>query len=134
MNNITNTPKWLRQSAGFTLLEILVALTIFAVTFAVLIKVMSGSLNHTSALEERVVAQWIAQNAMAEIRIDNNFEALSSDEKDVEMAGRSWSVQIEINPTPSNDIKEINIRVFRAGDNVNEIGSVASLIGFAGRY
>ncbi len=61
----TNGFKLCRQS-GFTLLEVLVALAILAITMAAVSRTASSSIHHVEALRTRVIADWVAQNRLAQ--------------------------------------------------------------------
>ena len=66
-------------SKGFTLLELLIAVAVFAVV-AVTVYTRSGdTLVQLQMLEQRTLASWIAQNelALARIRQVDNPEAIS---------------------------------------------------------
>lgn len=54
------------RSNGFTLLEVLVAMTILAVALAALIKGGSDHSRNTLYLQERTLAHWAGQNVLAE--------------------------------------------------------------------
>ena len=54
-----------RTLAGFTLLEVMVALFILAVAAAALSRVVSQSTDTTQQLELRQKAQWVAHNQLA---------------------------------------------------------------------
>ena len=52
---------------GFTLIEVLVALTIFAVALAALVRAASISTDGAIDIRERLMATWVAQNHLAEL-------------------------------------------------------------------
>lgn len=54
------------RNNGFTLLEVLVAMTILAVALAALIKGGSDHSRNTLYLQERTLAHWAGQNVLAE--------------------------------------------------------------------
>lgn len=54
------------RNSGFTLLEVLVAMTILAVALAALIKGGSDHSRNTLYLQERTLAHWAGQNVLAE--------------------------------------------------------------------
>lgn len=58
------------RSSGFTLLEILVAFLIVALTFGALFKVFSTGLRGTTAAEEYTVAVLLAKSKLASFEID----------------------------------------------------------------
>ncbi|MFO7705345.1 MAG: type II secretion system minor pseudopilin GspI [Halopseudomonas sp.] len=54
------------RNKGFTLLEVLVAMTILAVALAALVKGGSDHSRNTLYLQERTLAHWAGQNLLAE--------------------------------------------------------------------
>jgi len=56
-------------SRAFTLLEVLVALAIFATVAAVVLVAAGRSLHNAARLEEKTLAGWIADNYVAELQL-----------------------------------------------------------------
>jgi general secretion pathway protein I len=53
---------------GFTLIEMLVALAILAIALAAVQRAVSGSLDNAFELKQRLLASWVADNRLAELR------------------------------------------------------------------
>lgn len=73
---------------GFTLLEVLVALAIFATAAISVIRAVSQHVNTISYLEEKTFAAMVADNQMAKVHL--NADKLSAQEGSDELAGRTW--------------------------------------------
>ncbi|MGE4233796.1 MAG: prepilin-type N-terminal cleavage/methylation domain-containing protein [Bacteriovoracia bacterium] len=54
------------KSGGFTLLEVMIAITIMAIAFAAILSSQSGSINLTKKSKDLNVASWLAKNLMVE--------------------------------------------------------------------
>lgn len=82
-----------RVRAGFTLVEVMVALVVIAVALPALLLTLSQQLDGLRYLEDRRQAQWIAANRLAELRLVLGAKGtlqtgqVSGSE---ELAGRSW--------------------------------------------
>ncbi len=50
---------------GFTLLEVMLALAIFALAATAVLQIASGALSNQQILEEKTVAGWVAENQTA---------------------------------------------------------------------
>lgn len=50
---------------GFTLLEVMLALAIFALAATAVLQIASGALSNQQVLEEKTVAGWVAENQTA---------------------------------------------------------------------
>jgi general secretion pathway protein I len=62
----------MRRHRGFTLVEVMVALTVLAVAFAAGYRVLGQSTNNAELLKRRALAQWVAQNQLALMQIDRS--------------------------------------------------------------
>ena len=89
----TDRPLAWRTRAGFTLVEVMVALAVVAVALPALLLTLSQQLDGLRYLEDRRQAQWIAANRLAELRLVLGAKGtlqtgqVSGSE---ELAGRSW--------------------------------------------
>ena len=60
-----------RQIAAFTLIEVMVALAIVALSLSAVVASISQMVMAASAMQERTYASWIAQNQISKIRLSN---------------------------------------------------------------
>jgi prepilin-type N-terminal cleavage/methylation domain-containing protein len=67
-----------RSDGGFTLVEVLVALVVVAIGLAALMVAVSGTARTSGYLRDKTLAQWIALNRLAEVRLTVNKLAQSS--------------------------------------------------------
>ena len=123
------------RAQGFTLLELLIAVAVFAVV-AVTVYTRSGdTLVQLQVLEQRTMASWIAQNelALARIRQVANPEpvAIGSRSRKVLMGGRDWTVSVDVTGTSHAWLRRVEVAVTRA--DVRDAGGY-TVVGFIGRY
>ena len=59
-----------RRSRGFTLLEVLLAFVVFALSFAVVLEILSGSMRSTARAKEYTEVALIAQSIMDQVGLD----------------------------------------------------------------
>lgn len=103
MNNLdTSLKKSTRAfSAGFTLVEVMVALAIVATALPALILLVMAQLDGAAHVREKTYAMWIAENELTRLNILNNkvyFPTYKLPEKDsgsVQMMGLQWQWQLE---------------------------------------
>jgi general secretion pathway protein I len=102
-----------KQAAGrgFTLLEVLVALVIVAVALAALARAGSQALNAQAALEERTLALWVADNVLAEIRLEG-VSVPGRRQGQRRMGERDWAWQALIQPAPGDELMRVDVAVF----------------------
>lgn len=113
---------------GFTLLEVLVALAILAVALAAGLRALSSSTLSAEGLRERMLADWVAQNRLAELRASGEFPDFGVLEGEAEQAGRRYRWHQHTQPTPNALFRRIDLQV---SDRDGQ--PLASLSGYAVR-
>lgn len=103
----------MRRATGFTLLEVLVALVVVAVAVAALGRAGSQVLHGQAELEQRTVALWVADNALAELRLDPAMTP-GRRQGSADMAGRSWYWDMLIQPAPGGEMLRVDVAVHDA--------------------
>ena len=89
-SNLTN------RSAGFTLIEVMVALTIVALSLGAVAASVSQMVDAGTTMRERTYASWIAQNKIAELRLANVVPEVSDTSGELEYAGLEWAWRANI--------------------------------------
>lgn len=98
-----------RSAAGFTLLEVLVALAIFATAAVSVMRAVSQHINTMNYLEEKMFASMVADNQMAKVMLAPKL--LAAKEGKESMAGRDWYWQIKPVNTSSGTLKAFDVMV-----------------------
>lgn len=112
-----------RRCGGFTLLEVLVAMAIFATAAVALVKSVSGSALNMEALEVRQFAGLVAHNRMVQTQLRSGEDG---DVGVVEMGGRRfrWQRAVQDTDTPAIVRVEIAVSLEEGKD------TLATLVGF----
>lgn len=63
---------YLKYQAGFTLIEVLVALGLIAIALTAAMSAASVTVNNAAGLKQRTFAHWVAMNKMADLAIHND--------------------------------------------------------------
>lgn len=125
------------RRAGFTLVEVLVALVVFAVLGFTVTARVGDVVNQTYSLERRTVAHWVAQNHLNRLRLSRRTttEALATgrDRERLFMAGREWVVETAIEDTTFPLLRRVEVRVLAVSEG-EETGPVDTVTAFMGRY
>lgn len=104
-----------RQQRGFTLLEVIVALVILALTMTGLVTSIGDGANNQSAIEGRTFAQWVALNQIAKMQLSESRAQLGNSNGVEEMAGRQWEWQQLIEKTGDPLVYRITVTAGREG-------------------
>lgn len=98
------------RERGFTLIEVMVALAVIAIALPALLFGIMSKLDGTAYMREKVVAQWVASNRLAELRAVNLATGKVPTGKmkgSEEMAGREWFWSIRSKQFPQKELKDI---------------------------
>ena len=109
-NLSTSSQRFSQQ--GFTLIEIIIALVVISVALGAVIATAGNSVKHGSHIKEKTIALWVAQNAVTEITIKNNWLSVGVKSQDVTMSGQQWYIKNNIIQTPDKNIRKMDVSVY----------------------
>ena len=121
----------IRRSVGFTLVEVLVALTIVAMGLAALMVAVSGTARTSGYLRDKTLAQWMALNRLSEVRLNLNKFSQNTDTGELRFANRTWHYDTRYYDTSIATMKRVVVRVY-AGDAKTKGSPLAESTGFVG--
>jgi len=108
--NILHTKK-VKYLSGMTLLEVLIALFIFALTGTAIMKAASDHLTGVAQIEDITFATWVANNRLTQLHIDTTWPVKNNQKGEQEMAGRKWYWQQQVTKTNDNDMVQVLVSV-----------------------
>jgi general secretion pathway protein I len=100
-----------RCHRGFTLIEVMVALTIVAFALTAVAASMSQMIDAANAMRDRTYASWIAQNKLAEMRLAGVMPEVSTTSGEVEYASTDWSWRAVVSETGIENFRRIDISI-----------------------
>lgn len=99
------------QDRGFSLVEMLAALTVLAVAGVALINAMTTSVRTTGFSQQASLAGMAADNLLALNLAGENGQALRSRGGVYELAGRAYEWRLEIDSTPDPQLDRVTVIV-----------------------
>lgn len=118
----------MRRARGFTLLEVLVAVSIVGLSLAAVVATMGQMIDSGNAMRERTYAAWIAQNRITEIRVRPVLPEVGNSTGTVEYANTEWTWRAVIAETGVTDLYRIDVSVSLADDG-DPIRTVTGFVG-----
>lgn len=110
---------------GFTLVEILVALTILAITMGAYFSQLNTQVSQTHSIRNRTLAHWVGQNHLAKLRIENQWPSLNSQTFRAVQGQQEWQILQRVSATPNAQIKRVELKMFAADGTFS-----GSLVGY----
>jgi general secretion pathway protein I len=96
---------------GFTLIEVLVALTIVAITLGAGIKAAGALTGNTERLANVSAAQWCADNQLAGLRMSGLTPPIGDSEFSCVELGQNYRGLLVVRPTPNPLFYNVDARV-----------------------
>jgi general secretion pathway protein I len=113
---------------GFTLIEVMVALSIVALSLTAVAASMVQMIDAANAMRDRTYASWIAQNKITEMRLAADTPEVSASNGEVDYANTTWAWRAVVSATKVEDLYRIEVGVSLAGSD----DIIRSVTGFVG--
>ena len=104
-------PRSERRQQGLTLIEVLVALAIVAITLAAGIKAAGALTTNTQRLADTLAGQWCADNYLTRLRLERQLPPIGDSEFSCEQVGQTFQGRVAVRPTPNPLFRRIDVRM-----------------------
>jgi len=121
-----------RGPAGFTLVEVLVALAIVAIALMAALRAAAQSTGNVGELRARLFAGWVAENRLAEHRARGDWLPLGIQRGKEREGGLEFAWREEVIATPNAAFRRIDVFVSAAPGDSNTSSTSSTLAHFTG--
>ncbi|MGB7409033.1 MAG: type II secretion system minor pseudopilin GspI [Pontixanthobacter sp.] len=115
------------QEAGFTLIESMVALVILGIAAVGIVQAVEAHVDRLRQLDQRTAARWVAENALAEARLQGGGSDTTIERQ---MLQYRWRVTTRLSPSDDPDMDLVTIEVAPANSPAGTDASMVTLRGF----
>jgi general secretion pathway protein I len=115
---------------GFTLIEVMVALTIIAISLTALLSTSGTQASSAAYLKQKTLAHWVAVNELTQIRIAKEFPDVGDKQGSTTMANNEWYWTRTTKATEDEDARQITFTLYADKERTKNL---SSLIGYANR-
>ncbi len=116
-----------KKQQGFTLIEVMVALTIIAISLTALISTSGAQANSVSYLKQKTLAHWVAMNELTQLRILGSLPDAGDKKGSTKMADHEWFWIRSSVKTEQENTRQITYIVFSDKDYQRNL---TTLIGY----
>jgi general secretion pathway protein I len=112
------------RQAGFTLIEVLVALGIVAIALTAGLKATASLTRNAERQSDVMLAQLCAENELIKLRLAQQMPGVGDSSTQCEQAGQSLLVQTSVRPTPNPNFLRVDAKVFKNAQAQYQITTV----------
>lgn len=93
---------------GFTLVEVLVALTIVAIALGAGFKAAGALSGNAVRLADVSAGQWCADNQLTNLKLAKQFPSVGDSDFSCDQLGRSYTGKLSVRPTPNPNFRRVD--------------------------
>jgi general secretion pathway protein I len=116
------------RSAGFTLLEVLVALVIVGTALGASLRAIGSLTQNSTDLRASMMATWSAENRLAQIRLAHEWPALGQRRFDCMQGELQLECEENVYATPNPFFRRVEVSVFDAQNTGRRIIKLAQVV------
>jgi general secretion pathway protein I len=112
------------RARGFTLIEVLVALGIVAIALVAGLQATTALTNNALRQSDVLLAHICAENELVKVRLSRQMPGVGDNTVACEQAGRSFTVNVGILPTPNPSFRRVDAQVMDGASPVLRLSTI----------
>jgi general secretion pathway protein I len=117
-----------RHAAGFTLLEVLVALVIVGTALGASLRAVGSLTSNSAGLRGSMMATWSAENRLVQMRLARQFPAVGKQTYECPQGDLQLICQEEVLASPNPRLRRVEVSVFDAASPERRIIKLVQLV------
>ena len=119
---------WAQTQRGFTLVEVLVALSIVAIALMAGTQATSALTRHAQRQSDMLLAQVCAENELIRVRLARQMPGVGDTQVSCEQAGKTLEVRLAVRATPNPNFLRVDAQVLDGESSLLRLSTIV------GRY
>ena len=116
------------RQAGFTLLEVLVALVIVGTALGASLRAVGSLTANSAGLRSAMMATWSAENRLVQIRLAREYPAIGKKTYECPQGDLQLMCQDEVLPSPNPRLRRVEVSVFDQANPERRIIKLVQLV------
>jgi general secretion pathway protein I len=99
------------KTSGFTLIEVMLAMAVFAIAGVALLSAATNNARNISYLEDKMFANWVASNQLVATHLVKTWPPKNNLKGEVELGGRTWFWLQKVVKTTDKNMRQIVMEI-----------------------
>lgn len=124
-----------KNQAGFTLIEIMVALTLIAIAMGTLVKTAGNHTHSVVLLKQKTLAHYVAMNEITKLQVTDEWPSTGKKNDSSKMADHEWfwtrEIEAVLDPItgkPSDKLRQVTLTVFASAERKQNMNKLIAYI------
>lgn len=113
-----------RAARGFTLVEVMVALSITAIALVAGLKATAALTDNAQRQSQLLLAQLCAENRMIELRLARQLPGIGDSSSDCQQARHSFSLHQNVRATPNPYFRRVDVEVSEQNQSIVRLTTI----------
>jgi len=116
------------KAKGFTLIEVMLAMAVFAIAGVALLSAANNNFRHINHLEDKMFAGWLASNQLVSVTLDKTWPPKNNLKGDVELGGRKWFWLQRVVKTTDKNMRAVVVEIRLDEDDELAVSSLMTYV------